>query len=537
MNRLGFVFVFGLFVTLVTGSSHSEAPFTARTPASDITDFYIFRSYETGRTNFTTIILNVQGFQNPYGGPNYYSLSDQHFYEIHIDTTGDAVEDITFQFLYGTSLGGPLVNRTLTPGEFDCNPPNPEPTVLVNGGLTVPVGGKNIPVALKFLGPVTATDQSALNWFESYSINYITGAGPNNVSRPVTVHGTNQTTFTKPFDYAGTKAFPDYEAYANQYIYQIDIPDCSTPGRVFVGQRRDSFSVNLGPIFDLINFVPIPGFPGAIDQSHFNDAALFHNIDSFILEVPTECIVPAANQGVIGAWGSVRELTHGPSGFGHIPLSQTNRLANPLVNELMIGLIDKNYWDTEPPSNDIPNGFNTYIEYPSFAEIISILFLDTVNSVLKVNLTNLAPTNFPRNDLVAVFLTGIPGLNQPKVSNQVQGDLLRYNSSIPAKPARLQNPLGVIAGDAAGYPNGRRPGDDVIDITLQVAMGKLCTIAVPLFCTPAQAPIGNVPLTDGSPVSALKFNSFFPYLQTPLAGAGGSTPRQRGRAGANGRRR
>jgi len=215
---------------------------------------------------------------------------------------------------------------------------------------------------------------------------------------------------------------------------------------------------------------------------------------------------------VIGGWAGTSSVDGN---------RQKSRLGNPLVNELLIGLIDKNYWNVQQPVNDIPNGFGTYIQYPSMPEIVNILFLNAVNSVLGASLPTLAPTNFPRNDMFAVYMTGIKGLNMPNVKTVVPADLIRYNATIAARPARYQNPLGFIGGDPSGFPNGRRIGDDVIDITLQIMMGKLCTMNLG-FCTPADANIGTVPLTDGSPSSAIRFESTFPYLQTPLPGAGGS---------------
>jgi hypothetical protein len=528
MKQLLTALLFVFLVGYVSASSHSEAPGTARTPQTDLTDFFAFRSYETGRSAFTTLIATVQGLQSPYAGPNYYSLSDQHFYEIYIDVDGDLNEDFTFQFLYGTRLGGDLISRPAVRGEFDLTFPDPAPTIQINGGLQLNIGGQLVDVALKFLGPITAGDTSALNWFETYQLNLLTGLRELNNSSPVSISGNPaNTVFTKPFDYTGTKGFPDYDNYANQYIYNIDLPiaGCTTPGKVFVGQRRDPFVINLGGIFDLINFIPIPGFPGAIQESHFNNDINGMNIDAFALELPNSCFIPTAAQGVIGAWAAVRKLIHGPSGLDHIATDQTNRMANALVNELFIGLLDKNPWNLVKPVNDIPAGFDRYVRFPTFPAIIDILFRDAVNSVLGLNLASIAPTNFPRDDIFVVFMTGIPGINKP-VLGVTPGDVMRLNTSIAARPARLQNSIGLINGDLGGYPNGRRPGDDVIDITLRVAVGKVCYLGLGV-CQPSDAPIGNVDLTDGAPTSALRFDSRFPYFKTPLAGSGGRTPRQR----------
>jgi hypothetical protein len=154
------------------------------------------------------------------------------------------------------------------------------------------------------------------------------------------------------------------------------------------------------------------------------------------------------------------------------------------------------------------------------------LFRGPVNQTLGTNFTNIAPDNFPRNDLVTAFLTGFEGVNQ--MSTVTPSEMTRLNTAIPAVPAAMQSTFGVAGGDLAGFPNGRRPGDDTVDIALRVVMGALChplTIggnAVDLkLCTPANAPLGQVPFTDGAPISAADFDETFPYLATPLSGAGG----------------
>jgi len=149
-----------------------------------------------------------------------------------------------------------------------------------------------------------------------------------------------------------------------------------------------------------------------------------------------------------------------------------------------------------------------------------------VNATLGTTLTNLAPNNFPRTDLVAAFLTGFPGLNQQ--ATVTPSEMLRLNTAVAPAPAAAQSTFGVAGGDLAGFPNGRRPGDDVVDIALRVVMGALCyplpigTNGAPTnlgYCTPANAPVGNVQFTDGAPVHATDFDQTFPYLKTPLPGS------------------
>jgi len=325
------------------------------------------------------------------------------------------------------------------------------------------------------------------------------------------------TAFIKPFDYAGTKTFPDYSTYWKQYIYNISIPQCSIPGRVFVGQRKESFQINLGPIFDLINFIPIPGFPGAIQPNKANNNLANLNIATVALELPIPCVVGDGN-GVIGVWQATTQLLHDSNG-NHIVGKQIQRLANPLVNELIVGLPDKGRYNRGKPVNDT-DFVLSYVQYPTFPTIISNLFLAAVNQQSKSNLTTLAPTSYPRNDLVLIFLQGLPGINQPSSTDQgVYADMIRLNTSTPVTVPADQKSLGVIGGDVAGFPNGRRPGDDTVDIGLDAFMGALCWLNI--TCFKEDAPVGNVLFTDGVPTSVFDYELTFPFLKMPLPGAGG----------------
>jgi len=182
----------------------------------------------------------------------------------------------------------------------------------------------------------------------------------------------------------------------------------------------------------------------------------------------------------------------------------------------LIGLKDKDKWNRRTPNQD--KNLLNYILYPTFPQILDILFLSAVNSALKTSFTTIAPTNIPRLDLVATFLTGVPGLNLLSKDGKMI-DLLRLNTSMAVTALDSQSSLGVIGGDVAGYPNGRRPGDDVIDITLRVAMGKLCYLNLGV-CSESQANTGDAEYTDGAPVNATYFDSTWPYLTTPNAGSG-----------------
>jgi hypothetical protein len=302
---------------------------------------------------------------------------------------------------------------------------------------------------------------------------------------------------------------------------------------VFAGQRDEPFQINVGKIFDLVNFVPVeagavPGLPG-IEQSRENDELANKNITTLALEIHASCLTGSGN-GVIGAWTSaitrqVQVLSRSSS--TNVPAAnggayvQISRLGMPLVNEVVIGLPDKDRFNRSKPAGDA--NFLTYVTNPTLPAILDSLFRAPVNSVLPTPVASIAPSNLPRQDLVTTFLTGFPGVNQ--LATVTPSEMLRLNTKIPAKPMAQQQALGVLADDLAGFPNGRRPGDDVTDIELRVAMGRLChpvTIngaATDLgLCRPADAPVGTVPFTDGAPTSAADFDAVFPYLRTPFAG-------------------
>jgi Domain of unknown function (DUF4331) len=317
------------------------------------------------------------------------------------------------------------------------------------------------------------------------------------VRQAITDAQTGSAHFEKPVDNIGFKTLPAYNLYAFEHIRPIKIPGCAAGGKVFVGQRKDPFVVSLGETFDLINYANPIG--EQFNNTGRNDIA-GKNITSLILEVPTSCLV--AKDPVIGGW-----TTSSKSEDGDLDdLVQTSRLGSALVNELVIGLADKDKFNASEPKNDAQ--FAKFVTNPSFPTIVGIVF---GGSGVQ------APSRFPRDDLEAVFLTGIKGLNQPL--HVKAAEMLRLNTSIPAVPAAMQNRLGVIGGDNAGYPNGRRPGDDVVDITLRVAMGRLITLG--LFGTPSQAPSGGDDFTDGAIVDASFFDNAFPYIKCPIAGSPG----------------
>ena len=491
-------------------SSHREAPGITQTPKIDGTDFYMFQSYENGREGYTTLIANYQPVQAPYGGPNYFTMDADAIYEIHIDNDGDAIEDITFRFDFDNFLRGDGAGQALN------------------------VGGETVAIPLRQSGPISAGDRSAQNEVEIFTVERIVGDRRSGTGAHVTKQD-GGTDFRKPIDYIGTKTIPDYENYADAFIYEVRIPDCERQGRVFAGQRAEAFAVNLGGIFDLVNFVPLEG---SIEQDRDNDDLVGKlNVTSLAIEVPTECLVSEGGT-IIGGWTTSslpQAQIEDPSpeygatsAFGGAFVQQS-RLSAPLVNEVVIGLPDKDRFNASEPMDDADPeiGFATYVTNPTLPALLELLF--------PVE----APTNFPRGDLVAAFLTGLDGLNQPE--GVTASEMMRLNTAIPPTRRNQQSSFGVVGEDLAGFPNGRRPGDDVVDIALRVVMGRLCypvplgaeltgdasiedtdADLVPLgLCPngPADAPSGDLPYTDGAPISAAELRNTFPYLNTPLPGA------------------
>jgi hypothetical protein len=378
-------------------------------------------------------------------------------------------------------------------------------------------------------------DSSLLNFNESYTLTLVRGDRRKGQAAPVTKMSDGGTIFGKPFDFIGTKTFGSvqgYTDYAKKFVYDVNVPGCDKPGRVFVGQRKEPFAVNLGKVFDLVNLVPVDGaaFPGGITQDPKNNQIANKNITTLALEVAASCLKGSGN-GVIGGWtsASLRQArilnpkpTFSKPEVNGGPWTQVSRLSTPLVNEVVIGLPDKDRFNASQPKDD--GQFATYVTNPTLPALLNVLFKDAVNAALSTSFASIAPANLPRNDLVTAFLTGFAGVNQQ--SKVTPSEMMRLNTGIAPTVAAQQSMFGVAGGDLAGFPNGRRPGDDVTDIALRVVMGRLC-YPVPVngtqtdlgLCKPADAPVGNAPFTDGAPVSAADFDTEFPYLRTPNPGA------------------
>jgi hypothetical protein len=505
-------------------SSHREAPFITTSPKVDGTDFYMFRSYEGvaadgtgGRSDYVTMIANYQPLQGPYGGPNYFSMDPNALYEIHIDNNGDAREDITFQFRFKNNLKG-------TP---------------------LSIGNTSVPIPLIQSGGVSAVNDANLNLAETYSLTVVRGDRRKGVVQVVAA------SLPKPVDYIGQKTLGDaaaYKAYADKHIHTVNIPGCAMPARVFVGQRQEGFAVNLGRIFDLVDasaeVLLNPALKDA-EGANGNHYVQKQNVTSIALEVHRNCLT-AGGETVIGGWttASLRQarLLNGAPPSGHQASekaggawTQVSRLGNPLVNEVVIGLPDKDKFNASAPKDD--GQFLAYVSNPTLPALLG--------QVLVGNPAGVAPTNLPRTDLLTTFLTGITGVNKP--GTVAPSEMLRLNTAVPPVPFANQNRLGVAGNalntdpnkvnDNAGFPNGRRPKDDVVDIALVAMLGGLCVIngdnnalglnsvpGVPSLvsaCRPSSVPLGAqaANVHDAVDQAVVPFLPGFPYLNTPNPGS------------------
>lgn len=493
MKRKVLLLLMGLLPTVAMASSHREAPFISTMPQLDASDFYMFMSYEQGRAGYVTLIANYNPLQDPYSGPNFHALSDRAIYDFRIDNTGGAKSNMTFRFTFTNTY-----NR-----------------------LAVPTGASTpTTVPLINIGAISASNQANLNVTQTYTVQLVRDGG---AGVPITNAAGGSATFTKPVDNIGNKSIADYETYAGSYVYNINIPGCPG-GRMFVGQRKDGFVADLGAIFDLVNLNPL----GARDST--SNALTGKNVTTLALELPVSCVRDAAGDPVIGAWTTAfvqnnwvlsqtgtQSDYYAPKNFYAQNYTQVSRLGSPLVNELVIGLKDKDMFNGSTPSGD--SQFGSYVTNPTLPVLLNALFSTAV-------------PHTPRNDLVSAFLTGLPGLNQPM--HVTPSEELRLNTTIAPTAAASQNDLGVLGGDNAGFPNGRRPYDDVVDIALRVVEGAICSTTYGTCGDQTADPNNGAAFTDGArspgPTAATEsvtgnenasdtYLDHFPYLNTPVPGS------------------
>ena len=485
-------------------SSHREAPFITTSPKVDASDFYMFNSYEAGRAGFVTLVANYQPMQDGFDGPNFHAMDANALYEIHIDNVGDAKEHLTFQFRFKNNFTE----------------------------LTQSVGSSSVGIAPLQSGAVSVAHDPHLQVNETYTLTLVTGDRRTGTAAPIVNATTGSATFDKPTDNIGEKTIADYPTYAAAHVYPITIPGCATAGKVFVGARQDPFAVNLGVVFDMVD-APVAVLTNAADYNATPRGSLYYkNVTALELEVPATCLGATTANPVIGGWTTAslrqtRVLDPTPKpGYQTTDRNggawtQVSRLGMPLVNELIVGLKDKDAWNSSKPSGD--GYFLTYVTNPSYPKLLESY----------LGAPGISPTNIPRNDLVTTFLTGIKGVNQ--LATVTPSEMLRLNTAIAAVPFAQQNRLGIVGNilaagtDNAGYPNGRRPKDDVVDITLVAAMGGLCvangtgdSLGFGAACNPSAVPLSTAVfnLNDTVDQAAQPFLPGFPYLNTPIPGTG-----------------
>lgn len=436
--------LFNVGASRTTASSHREAPNIASDPLADNTDLYAFVSPDQPDT--VTIIANYYPGEDPAGGPNFYKFGDDVRYAINIDNDGDADADITYRFRFST----------------DVRDPN---TFLYN------------------TGPVESLDSENLNVRQFYLIQRITDGGEETIAEGLQTPPVN----------VGPTSMPDYEALANAAIF-----DVAGGIKVFAGQRDDPFWVDLGGIFDLLTIRKPPGNDGG-----GVDDLKGLNVQTIALQIPIDQLtssgdVPTATDdpgAVIGIWSTALRRTTtvintDGSRTGEGGFVQVSRLGAPLVNEVVVPLGTKDLFNASQPADDAQ--FLDGVQNPQLPGLLNAIY-------------GIEVPEGPRDDLVAVFLTGVPGLNQPL--DVTPSEQLRLNVAIP--PADEENPLGVIGGDNAGFPNGRRLRDEVVDIELRVVAGVL---------NPDFNIEPNNQLGDGVPVNDVPFLDVFPYVAPPHQG-------------------
>jgi Domain of unknown function (DUF4331) len=468
-------------------SSHSEAPLISQDPRADNTDLYAFVSPDA--TNTVTMIANYIPLEAPASGPNFYSFDDSVLYQVAIDNDGDGMPDIGYQFRFTTT--------TRNPNTF-----------------------------LYGTGPITSLSSTSWNRPQTYSVTLVHFNKNGNVIGDPThpAIGKNQpiilgTGIPTPPDNVGPRTTPNYDSLASAAV-------TSLPGgvKVFAGQRDDPFFVDLGSIFDLGGLRPFNPFHLLpLAASAGVDALKNYNTHSIAIQVPiSQLIQPPMT--TIGLYASasrakMRVLKDDGTISNDGPWVQVSRLGNPLINEVLIPLGKKDYWNREDPWDD--SQFEQYYTSPELAGIINLLYGAPPGGHPGGALAPVDTTG--RTDLKAILLTGVPGLN---FTGSNDSDLLRLNTAIlpgangacPGGVASSAAPdrLGVLDGDLCGYPNGRRLGDDVIDIDLRAVAQGYGSFLNGLLGLPNKSP--NNLVGDGVDANDVPFSSTFPYVASPHQG-------------------
>lgn len=472
----------------IFGANHREAPITALDHKADITDVFAFRSYDGGATPRVTLILCVDPLLEPANGPNWFPFDPDILYEIKIDNNNDAVEDIVFQVQFATEQRLPNLFQVMAGAGSGIVAPANSPAPVAPGTLIIP------PKIMTF-------GDAGLGQRQSYTVKMI----KNGVASPIT-NGA-------PFYAVPTNAGPrtmDYEALFNSAIYS------ATQGaKVFAGTVDDPFWIDLGAAFDTLNLRTTVA-PGALspaqDAANVNfasDTVSGYAVNAIAIEVPVTLLTRTGNvepatstAATIGVWATTsrRSVT-----VRRAPLpatssgswSQIQRMGNPLINELLVGTGFKDRFSMDQPKNDAQ--FANFFLDPTLARVINA----ATGGAVPI------PTP-PRTDLLPA-VTYAPPIAAAGTPPGPVADLLRLNTGIAPTAPAAQNRLGLLGGDAAGWPNGRRLGDDVTDIALRLVAGVL---AGPPFSNNGL----NNRLGDGVNTNDVPYRTVFPYLASSPSG-------------------
>jgi hypothetical protein len=476
-------------------SSHREAPITALDHTADITDFYAFVSYD--HPDRVTFIMNVDPFLQPSNGPNYFPFDPSIVYQIKIDNHQQAKAAVVFTFRFRTNI--------LAPGVFTG-------FVGAGNGIVAPANSPapvapGTPIVPPAITSLTGAGAAGLSLQQTFSVEMTKG------NETISLTNTNGSPLIAVPSNAGPRTMPDYNALAAQGIYELRGPDDVSNIRVFAGTVADPFFIDLGAAFDSFNFRTSAGggvLTSAQDADNYlnlaPNAVAGFNVNTIAIEVPIKLLtsdgeIHAATdpKGTIGAWATtsrpavtIHTFQEGGPLYGK--LAQVQRLGNPLVNELVIGTGSKDYWSMSDPVND--SQFAAYDLDPLLARVF--------NAVYGINIP--AP---PRTDLLPLVIYSAPIAPKGTPAGPI-ADMLRLNTGVPPTPMASRSRLGLIAGDGAGFPNGRRLTDDVVDIAARVVGGG---ILAPGFDVAPNNLIG-----DGVNAPDVPPQETFPYVHYAYSG-------------------
>ncbi|MBK8534398.1 MAG: DUF4331 domain-containing protein [Candidatus Competibacteraceae bacterium] len=470
-------------------ANHREAPLTALDTKADITDFFAFVSYDN--PGKVTLILDVDPFLEPSNGPNYFPFDPEILYTIRVDHDHDGVEDLRFEFRFNTEIRAPGVFTGFVGAGAGLSAPNNSPAPVKPGTPLIP------PAITALDGP----GSEGLSLRQRYSVTLVRGGQRTELAHDLIAVPTN----------VGPRTMPDYARLADQGVY-----DLGGGVRVFAGTVDDPFWLDLGATFDSLNFRVLPNGTGiagvlspaqdADDSRNFDsdDFAGF-NVNAIAIEVPITLLtrdgkLHGANEplATIGTWGTTSRPTiklYATTPGGQPLLSdrfvQIQRMGNPLINEVLIGTGDKDKFSMSQPKDDAQ--FASYLLDPLLPRALNAIYTDALP---------IPPA--PRKDLLPLVTYAAPIAAKDTPASPV-ADLVRLNTGVPATPAAQRKRMGLLAGDTAGFPNGRRLSDDVSDIALRVVAGVLTG-------DPKFSGFPHNSLGDGVNTNDVPYRESFPYL-------------------------